>query len=354
MSEWDETTLGDVINFQRGHDITRATQRDGKVPVVSSGGIGSYHDTAAAKAPGVVIGRKGTLGKVFYMSEDYWPHDTTLWVQDFKGSHPRFVYYFMTQFDTAWLDAGSANPTLNRNHLHPLRVLWPSLPNQRAIAEVLGALDDKIAANTKLAATSDEWVRAGLAAVVEGATETVPVKELATNRKELAEPSTLDPDSKYVGLEHLPRRSMWADSAGTAKSVSSTKAKFEEGDILFGKLRPYFHKVVVAPFGGVCSTDVLVLRPSSSDLAGYVLASLSSDFVVERATAASEGTRMPRTSWKDLAAVEVAWPGLTVAREFGARVSAVRGAVESLLGENQTLAATRDALLPQLMSGKLV
>jgi type I restriction enzyme S subunit len=146
---------------------------------------------------------------------------------------------------------------------------------------------------------------------------------------------------------------MWADSAGTAASVSSTKAKFECGDILFGKLRPYFHKVVVAPFDGVCSTDVLVLVPSSEDLAGFSLASAASDFVVERVTAASEGTRMPRTSWKDLAAVEVSWPGTTAARRFSALVLGVQNSVEALRKENITLAATRDALLPQLMSGKL-
>jgi type I restriction enzyme S subunit len=243
--------------------------------------------------------------------------------------------------------------TLNLADLKRLRIPVPPSEIRCGIEEVLGALDDKIAANTKLAVTGDEWVRASLMDLNASTEETVRVGELIANRKELSEPRTLDPASNYVGLEHIPRRFMWASSAGTAESVTSTKAKFRRGDILFGKLRPYFHKVVAAPYEGVCSTDILVLNPVNRELAGFVLASVTSDYVVERATAASEGTRMPRTSWKDLAAIKVPWPGITEAKEFSARVSAVQSSVESLLGENQTLAETRDVLLPQLMSGKL-
>ena len=146
---------------------------------------------------------------------------------------------------------------------------------------------------------------------------------------------------------------MWLGDVGDAADVSSQKSKFEQGDILFGKLRPYFHKVVAAPHGGVCSTDILVLMPSNREVSGFTLAAVASDAVVRSVTSASEGTRMPRTSWKDLASVEVPWPGLARATSFSADVSAIRDAVENELRENRALAATRDALLPQLMSGGL-
>ncbi|MBC7306768.1 MAG: hypothetical protein H5T80_07510 [Dietzia sp.] len=135
--------------------------------------------------------------------------------------------------------------------------------------------------------------------------------------------------------------------------MTSAKAAFREGDVLFGKLRPYFHKVVAAPKPGICSTDVLVLRARESALRGFVLAALASDATVAAATASSEGTRMPRTSWKDLAAVEVAWPGSSAAEAFSSEVEALRATVEARLAENLTLAPTRDALLPALMSGTL-
>lgn len=141
VAGWVETTIGDQVTFQRGFDITKNQQTLGSVPVVSSGGIKSFHDTAMAKAPGVVIGRKGTLGKVFYLSQNFWPHDTTLWIKDFKGNHPRFVYYFLRNLDVAHLDTGTANPALNRNVLHQIHINWPRLDMQPSLVTMFDNLE---------------------------------------------------------------------------------------------------------------------------------------------------------------------------------------------------------------------
>jgi type I restriction enzyme, S subunit len=138
---WVETTIGDQMILQRGFDITKDQQSPGDVPVVSSGGIKSFHNKAMAEGPGVVIGRKGTLGKVFYLPNVFWPHDTTLWVKEFKGNHPRFVYYFFRNLDVAHLDTGTANPALNRNLLHPIPIGWPPLPTQAAAVATLDELE---------------------------------------------------------------------------------------------------------------------------------------------------------------------------------------------------------------------
>ena len=140
---WVHTTIGDQVVLQRGFDITKAQQSPGSVPVVSSGGIKSFHDTAMVKAPGVVLGRKGTLGKVFYLEKDFWPHDTTLWIKNFKGNDPRFVYYFFTGFDVSGLDSGTANPALNRNQVHPIEVDWPPIAQQSVIVSTLDALSEE-------------------------------------------------------------------------------------------------------------------------------------------------------------------------------------------------------------------
>jgi type I restriction enzyme, S subunit len=145
---WTESTIGDQVALQRGFDITKDQQRAGSVPVVSSGGIRSYHDTPMVRAPGVVMGRKGTLGKVFYLEEDFWPHDTTLWVKDFKDNDPRFVHRFFEVLDVRSLDSGAANPALNRNQVHPLPVHWPPLDEQAVLAERidrLSAYSDELA-----------------------------------------------------------------------------------------------------------------------------------------------------------------------------------------------------------------
>lgn len=245
---------------------------------------------------------------------------------------------------------GTTNLDLSRADFLSYEFRLPSLSEQQAIAEVLGALDDKIAANTAFAATADELVRAEYAAL-EG--DEVRVGEVADSPRSGVDPSTVDPDDLYVGLEHVGRRQMWLTDGGRADDVSSTKSRFGPGDTLFGKLRPYFHKVVVAPQSGICSTDILVVRPRDPRLSSVLIAALSSDAVVEEVVAASEGTRMPRTSWKDLASVEVRWPTADSTPQFASRLDSIRDATHAVLAENRTLEATRDALLPQLMSGKL-
>ncbi len=141
--DWLSTTIGEQVMLQRGYDITKNQQKPGRVPVVSSGGVKSFHDTAMVQAPGVVIGRKGTLGKVFYLEEDFWPHDTTLWIKKFNGNDPRFVYYFFANLDVIHLDSGAANPALNRNQVHPIRVDWPPTSQQKIIAVKLDALSEE-------------------------------------------------------------------------------------------------------------------------------------------------------------------------------------------------------------------
>ena len=145
--DWLNTTIGEQFTLQRGFDITKDQQREGAVPVVSSGGIRSFHDTAMVEGPGVVIGRKGTLGKVFYLDTPFWPHDTTLWVKQFNSNEVRFVYYFLKGLDVLHLDSGAANPALNRNQVHPIKVCWPPLAIQK---EIVGVLDEVIEASEKL------------------------------------------------------------------------------------------------------------------------------------------------------------------------------------------------------------
>ncbi len=311
----------------------------------------------------ILLTTKGTVGRVAVMPKTgervvYSPQLCYFRVSNAEIIDPRFLRFWFNSPEFWGQAADRMNNTdmaayINMADIRSLKISLPDVEKQRAIAEILGALDDKIAANTKVASAADEYIRTILIQLNLGATESIAIGKLVSNRKDLADPNHLEPDLNYLGLEHLPRRSMWANASGSAVSVTSTKARFDSGDILFGKLRPYFHKVVVAPSSGVCSTDILTLTPVSNELAGFALASVASDYVVERATAASEGTRMPRTSWKDLAAIEVTWPGRERAKAFSKNVSDLRLAVESLYRESTTLAATRDALLPQLMSGKL-
>jgi type I restriction enzyme S subunit len=146
---WRLAHLEDLVFFQRGFDITKAEQRQGNIPVVSSSGIQSYHSEAKVEGPGVVIGRKGSLGTVHFVDCPYWPHDTTLWSKDLRGNDPRFVYYFIHTMGFERYDVGNSNPTLNRNHIHGLDILIPPLRTQKAIVEVLSTYDDLIENNRR-------------------------------------------------------------------------------------------------------------------------------------------------------------------------------------------------------------
>ena len=134
---WDVIPIGRKIVLQRGCDITKDQQQDGGVPVVSSGGVSSFHDEAVVQAPGVVVGRKGTAGAVYYIAFDFWPHDTTLYVSEFFENDVRYAYFKLLSMDLASFDTGSANPTVNRNLVHAVIVSWPPVVEQRAIAEFL-------------------------------------------------------------------------------------------------------------------------------------------------------------------------------------------------------------------------
>lgn len=352
MSDWRRTTLGEVLNFQRGFDITRATQREGTIPVVSSGGISSYHDASSAKGPGVVIGRKGTLGKTFYLPGDYWPHDTTLWVQDFKGSHPRFVYYFMSQLDVSWLDAGSANPTLNRNHLHPLSVAWPPVAEQRAIAEVLGALDDKIAANTQLVITSEELAISLLFPLV----PSIPLYKVVTHRKTTISPEGLP--SSLVAHYSLPAFDVGVTPELVHPAeIKSNKFSINQPSLLVSKLNPRFPRiwdvVDVPDVPAVASTEFLVLEPihSSTSVLWAILRQPGFGMALEAKVAGTSGSHQ-RVKPADLLATSVVDPRLLSdgCHESLKSLGAVRSNARKEIIE---LGALRDALLPRLMAGTL-
>lgn len=144
---WDDVQLGEIVTLHRGYDLPTAQRREGAVPVVSSSGITGYHDEAKVKPPGVVTGRYGTLGEVFFVEEPFWPLNTTLYVSDFHGNDPRFVSYLLRCQDLGARDGAAAVPGINRNVLHRLPAKRPPVPIQHKIAAILSAYDDLIENN---------------------------------------------------------------------------------------------------------------------------------------------------------------------------------------------------------------
>ena len=136
--------FSDFVTLQRGFDLPKTDMRDGPFPVLGSTSVIGHHCEFKVEPPGVVTGRSGSLGVTQFINVRYWPHNTTLWVKDFKGNDPKFVYYQMQDLDFARFNAGAGVPTLNRNHLDSLEVDVPSLSVQQRIADILSAYDELI------------------------------------------------------------------------------------------------------------------------------------------------------------------------------------------------------------------
>ncbi|MCK9622624.1 MAG: restriction endonuclease subunit S [Methylobacter sp.] len=368
---WRSCRLGDVMTLKRGHDLPAQSRQDGDVPVVSSSGITGYHKEAKATAPGVVTGRYGTLGEVFYLTQDYWPLNTSLYVIDFKGNDPQFSAYFLKNVLKDYQSDKAAVPGVDRNVLHEIKVQAPDYPTQLRITEVLSSYDDLIENNRRRMALLEEsarllycewFVRLRFPGyehthIVDGVPdgwERKTLSELCEEIRELVSPSSLEPDTPYIGLEHMPRRSIALNEWDTVEKVTSSKSRFKAGEILFGKIRPYFHKVGVAFVDGVASSDTIVMRPIDEKLHGLVMMTVSSDeFVAVTAQQMKEGSKMPRADWKQMQAYPVPLPPEGLLSAFDDVIQPIIAQLKSLTFANQKLRAARDLLLPRLMSGEI-
>ena len=146
---WTDCELGDVVTLKRGHDLPNDRRIDGDIPVVSSSGITGWHNEARAEPPGVVTGRYGTIGEVFYLDRPYWPLNTALYAIDFHGNDPKFVAYFLRNQLKNYQSEKAAVPGVDRNVLHKIKVRCPDPQAQERIVSILSAYDDLIENNRR-------------------------------------------------------------------------------------------------------------------------------------------------------------------------------------------------------------
>jgi type I restriction enzyme S subunit len=272
------------------------------------------------------------------------------------------------------LSHGATVPRLYKEDILEFELLCPPLPTQRKIAAVLSAYDDLIENNTRRIAVLEqmarllyqEWfvhfrfpghedvamVDSDLGPVPEG-WEVKELGEIAEQVRRNVKPDEVDPATPYIGLGHMPKRSIALSDWGRADETKSTKLMFERGEILFGKIRPYFHKVGVAPVDGVSSTDAIVIVPKPDEYFSLVLACVSSDEFVDHATQTSRGTKMPRADWNVLVKYPVYIPPEPILSRFSELTEAIVDHIQNTILRNRTLRRTRDLLLPRLVSGQV-
>ena len=292
---------------------------------------------------------------------------------------PEYLVYLMLGDEIQGrIHSQSNGATVHHLNMKDIRGLvlpqLPSVANQRRIASILSVYDDLIENNTRRIAILEEMARriyeewfvrfrfpghegvrmveSELGLVPEGWVFR-PLSDLVDDVRDSVSPDAVAPNTPYVGLEHIPRRSIALAEWGRAADVQSGKLRFRERDILFGKIRPYFHKVAVATVSGVASSDAIVIRSKREADFGMALAVVSSDAFVSHATQTSNGTKMPRANWAVLQQWLVPTPPGPLQSSFASLMGNVVSAVVNHVLRNRNLRTTRDLLLPKLISGEL-
>jgi type I restriction enzyme, S subunit len=388
--EWRRSTWGDEISLEYGKALRSHDSNKGPYRVFGSNGPIGWTDQPLAPGPGVILGRKGAYRGVGFSREPFFVIDTAYYVAPKTDLHMRWLYYAIKHHKLGEIDDGSPIPSTTRAAVYVRDLEVPPPPEQHAIAHILGTLDDKIDLNRRMSQTLEAITRAlfkswfvdfdpvrakaegwnpGLSTsltdlfprrLVDSELGEIPegwevgtLDNVAEHPRRGVQPEQIPQDAPYIALEHMPRQCIALSAWGMADGLESNKFEFKKGEILFGKLRPYFHKVGVAPIDGVCSTDIVVVAPRAIQWFGFVLGHVSSVAFVEYTNAGSTGTKMPRTSWQDMARYSIALPPTPIAAAFTYLIQPTVDRLMVGIHESRALVALRDALLPKLLSGEL-
>lgn len=395
VNKWRHVTLSDVVSLQRGHDLPEPERIAGDVPVMGSFGLTGWHNTAKCKGPGVTVGRSGaSFGVVGYTEKPYWPLNTALYVTDFHGNNERYVYYLLKTIDFTAYNTGSAQPSLNRNHLVNIPINLPEPTEQRAIAAVLGVLDDKIEQNRRTGRALEALTRATFKAWF---VDFEPVKVKAAGQisfpgmppaafaalpdrltdsplgpvpqgwavRTLAEVFDINPprrlskgqDAPYLDMKNMPTEGHAPDEWEMRPHGSGMR--FMNGDTLVARITPCLEngKTAYVDFlneGEVAwgSTEYIVLRPKTPlpQVYAYCLARTPEfrEFAIQNMTGTSGRQRVAASA---LEHYHVAAPDAATAAAFGDLVLPLFKCIRAGKAESSKLAALRDYLLPRLLSG---
>ncbi|MGB5940534.1 MAG: restriction endonuclease subunit S [Rhodanobacter sp.] len=388
------TRLGDVVNFKRGYDLPESSRRPGPYPVISSAGISGYHDQYKIRGEGIVTGRYGTLGEMHYYNGDYWPHNTALYVTDFKGNVPKYVYYLLSCLGHLNTGDKSAVPGVNRNDLHELMIpLIVERGVQQKIAAVLSALDAKIELNnrinTELEALAktiyDYWFvqfdfpdahgrpykSSGGAMVWNDALK----REIPAEWESVSLRHLVDCNANSYGANNLPDHIVYLDTGNltenrlfglekynTSKDEVPSRARriASNGDVLYSTVRPNqnHHGIIKEVMDDlVVSTGFAVLTCTDKHLNGdfiYMFVRGGDIATKMRRIAESSRSSYPSIAPDDLLDLRLALPEdrtqLSKACKFFDQTFMKIWANEK---ENRELTQLRDWLLPLLMNGQV-
>ena len=374
---WRDSRLGDVLTLQRGHDLPNTVRLEGDIPVVSSSGITGYHNESKASAPGVVTGRYGTLGEVFYIEQDYWPLNTALYVTDFKGNSPRFIAYLLRNVLRNYKSDKAAVPGVNRNVLHEIKVHFPDAHVQDRIASILSAYDDLIENNRRRIQLLEQAARLLYkewfvylrfpghehVKIKDGVPEGWERQSLSKIAESVSYGFTASSSQEEVGPKFIritdivPPMLNWDEVPFCeATAVDIQRNRLEVGDVVVartGATVGYAKRISYLDCQAVYASYLVRFRFSTqatSFIAGVFMESdVYKDFVRNHAGGAAQ----PNANAKVLGSAEILVPTQILQEQFSETISAIYCQRDTLIRQNSRLNKARDLLLPRLMNGEL-
>jgi type I restriction enzyme S subunit len=407
-NQWTEMALGDFVTLQRGHDLPEHSRKPGSIPVLGSFGITGYHSEPRSQGPGVTVGRSGaSFGVVSFCQENFWPLNTALYVVDFHGNCQRFAYYLIKSIDFTRFNSGSAQPSLNRNFIHPIPIKVPPYDDQVAIASFLGAIEDKIELNRRINETLEAIARAifkswfidfdPVRAKAQGsqpAGMSSDIAELFPSRFDESPlgmvpagwtPSTLGAAAKTCGggiqtgpfgsqlhaSDYVPegipvvmpqdidiRRVCTANIARVRETDAERlgRHRLHAGDIVYSRRgNVELHALIgLREEGWLCGTGCLLVRLGPRWKSPKFV-SLALDRPESRAWISQHavGATMPNLNTGILSAVPLLVPADSILEAFNDVVDPLERRIVANDAESETLLALRDTLLPKLISGEI-
>ena len=392
LEGWQETIIGEFCPFSYGKNLPKKARDSlGEVPVFGSNGVVGHHSKPLIQDRGIIIGRKGTVGTVTFSSVPFWPIDTTFYISEDSHRDLRYTFYLLKSLRMEHMNADSAVPGLNRNAAHARKITIPPLPEQKAIAHILGSLDDKIELNRRMNETLEAMAQA---IFKDWFVDFGPTLAKAEGRapyltSEIWDifPDALDDEDKPVGwrigsigdladtnhqswtvrnhpvaVEYVDLSNAkwgnidavtalaWEDAPSRARRVARM------GDTIVGTTRPGNGSFVyISQNGLTVSTGFAVLSPREVIYRDVVYIAATRLDNIERLAnlADGHGGAYPAVKPKEVSDTELVLPGDAVLSAFADLVSPLRAKIENVKVDTRSLSQTRDLLLPKLMSGEI-
>jgi type I restriction enzyme, S subunit len=357
MSGWQECKLGEQINLKRGYDLPNRLRQNGEIPIYSSSGITGFHSEKMCEAPGVITGRYGTIGKIFFSNTHYWPLNTTLYIQDFKGNDELFFYYFLQRLDWEKYSDKSAVPGINRNDVHQEDIVIPPLLEQKAIASILSSLDDKIdllhRQNRTLEAISETLFRQWFIEELHEYWEKKPLSTIADFLNGLACQKLL-PKNDIEKLPVLKIRELKGgigDDCDYATTDVSSEYVVNDGDVIFAWSASLMVKIW---HGQTCVLNQHLFKVTSREFPKWFYYHWCKFHLDEFiAISQAHATTMGHIKRGDLDAAIVTVPSKDELKKMNDKIAPIFSKIEINGKQIHTLEKLRDNLLPKLMSGEV-